>query len=313
MTKRIIGIDVSKNSLDYLCLPEKNAGKAKNNPEGITKLLTCFKALQPQLVVLEATGGYQQAVVKALHENAVPVKVVNPRQVRDFARSLNRLGKTDSLDAETLAQFGLSRELKPTSPKSEDLERISALLLRREQLQLMLTAERGHLEHMPEPLASDIREHIAQLRGFLKVLDGEIRARIKANPTYAEHDAIVQSVPGFGPVVAATLLAELPEITVLGRKQVAALVGVAPFNRDSGKFRGQRHIAGGRTKVRNVLYCAMRACLRWNAVVRGWFDAFRACGKPYKVAVIACIRKLLNVVRAMLITGKRWNQDIVIR
>ena len=303
----VVGIDVSKATLDYTWLPNGQTRQAANSPTGIAGLIKELGKISPVLVVVEATGGYQNSLVEALHTENIPVKVANPRQVRDFARSLNRLGKTDKLDARTLAEFGRTHAFAGDRPKSEGRVALSRLIVRRNQLTAMITAERGHLEHASGTIAAGIREHIGLMTALLKSVESNVREIIRTIPGFALQDSLVQSIPGIGPVVSATLLAELPEITEAGRKEVAALVGVAPFNRDSGKYRGQRHIAGGRAKIRNALYCAMRSCLRFNQVVRSWFDKFIAAGKAYKVAVIACVRKLLVVIRAMLINQTRWN------
>jgi transposase len=308
MQKKIIGVDVSKATLDYTIQPDGRVEQVENNKAGIKKFITWAKKQKPQLVLLEATGGYQTLLVDSLHEAAVPVKVMNPRQVRDFARSLNRLGKTDQLDARILVQFGLSRDLEPDEPKDKLLVRMSQILQRRNQIQILITAEKNHLENAAPEIVPGIHQIIALLSGQLKELDKMIRGIIASTPRFFEQDAIVQSVPGLGPVVSATLLAEFPELAQVGRKEAAAIAGVAPFNRDSGKFRGKRHISGGRGKVRTVLYCAMRPCLIHNPIVRGWFERFRSAGKPYKVAVIACIRKLLSVLRSMLINETRWDE-----
>lgn len=308
MPKKIIGVDVSKATLDYTIQHDGRVDQVENNNAGIKKFIAWAKKQKSELVLLEATGGYQTLLVDALHEADVPVKVMNPRQVRDFAKSLNRLGKTDQLDARILVQFGQSRDLVPDEPKDKFLVRMSQVLLRRNQIQILITAEKNHLENATPEIALGIHQIITLLSKQLKELDKVIRSIIASNPEFFEQDAIVQSVPGLGPVVSATLLAEFPELTQVGRKEAAAIAGVAPFNRDSGKFRGKRHIAGGRGKVRTVLYCAMRPCLIHNAVVRAWFERFRAVGKPYKVAVIACIRKLLSVLRAMLISKTTWDE-----
>lgn len=301
-----MGIDVSKGTLDIFQLPQGKGRQVSNTPEGIQELLNGIKPNPVDLVVLEATGGYQNLLVEALHANAIPVKVANPRQVRDFARSLNRLGKTDALDAKTIAEYGLSRELRPDVPRTALQMQLSRLLLRRDQLQTMITIEKGHREHAHKSFVAGIQEHLTLMDGLLKAADKEIREIIRSIPEYARADQIMQSVPGVGPVVSATILAELPELTLTGRKQAAALVGVAPFNRDSGKYRGRRHIYAGRCKVRTTMYCAMRACLRWNPVIKEWFDKFISAGKPYKVAAVACVRKLLIVLRAMLINNTTW-------
>jgi transposase len=308
--KKVVGIDVSKGSLDYTWLPGGAAHQVANTAQGVTNLLKHIKKIGPDLVVLEATGGYQNLVVQALHGASVPVKVVNPRQVRDFARSLNRLGKTDKLDALTLAEFGQSRNLVPEQPRDAKRVELSQLLLRREQLQRMITAEKNHMEHACDGISSGIKEHLALMDGLLKNVDKAIQDIKRVTPEFSAHDALLQTIPGVGPVVSATLYAELPELKQLNRKEVAAMVGVAPFNKDSGKYRGQRHIWSGRAKIRTVMYCAMRSAIIWNPVIKQWFEHFRTSGKPYKVAVIACVRKLLVVIRAMLISGSKWNDNL---
>lgn len=311
MQKRIVvGIDVSKNILDYTWLPDGKAMQTQNTSQGIASLIAALHKLRPEIVVLEATGGYQNAVVAALHKADIACAVVNPRQVRDFARSLNRLGKTDTLDALTLAEFAYSRKLVPSTPKAPVLTEMSFLLRRRDQLQTMITAEKNHLEQTPVLYRAELLEHMAILTQRLKNIDKQIRQLIRDTPALVEQDKVIQSIPGIGPVTSATILAHLPEITLIGRKQICALVGVAPYNRDSGKYRGQRHIFAGRTQVRKVLYCALRPCLQFNPVVKKWFNHFISLGKPYKVAAIACIRKLLVVIRAMLISNTHWNHKL---
>lgn len=308
--KNVVGIDVSKATLDYTWRPNGTAKHVANTAQGIAKLVEHIKQIAPEIVVLEATGGYQNALVESLHQASLPVKVVNPRQVRDFARSLNRLGKTDALDARTLAEYGQSRELKADRPRDANRIALSQLLLRRRQLHDLITIEKGHREHASESIAAGITELITLMGSLLKSIDTEIQGLKKRVPEFATHDAILQSIPGVGPVVSATLYAEMPELPDLNRKEVAALVGVAPFNKDSGKYRGQRHIWSGRSKVRATMYCAMRSGIIWNPVIKSWFERFRAAGKPYKVAVIACVRKLLVVIRAMLKNGTKWDNSL---
>jgi len=306
-TKKILGVDVSKSTLDLFLAPENKLWQVPNSQAGVKKLIARLALTPVDLVILEATGGYQSLLVEELHTAGVPVKVANPRQIRDFAKSLNRLGKTDALDAQSIAEYGQSRELQPDTPRRHEAIQLSRYLLRRKQIQSMVSAEKGHLEHAHKSFKLAIQEHLTLMECLLKSMDKEISEIVRSIPEYARADALMQSIPGIGPVVSATILAELPELTSCGRKQAAALIGVAPFNRDSGKFRGRRHIFAGRSKVRTVMYCAMRACLRWNPVVKGWFERFIEAGKPYKVAVIACVRKLLIVLRAILINNTAWD------
>ena len=304
--KITVGIDVSKATLDVTRLPGGEHQKLSNTRAGIVKLVEILKKIAPDMVVLEATGGYQRAVVEALQTAEIPVNVANPRQVRDFARSLNKLCKTDKVDASVLAQYAQSRELALTMPRSKNQITMSELLLRRNQLIEMIVAENNHLEQAPPVLASGIKELVTLMKRQMSDCDKEIRNIINSDDDFRRLDKIIQSVPGLGPVVSARLIAELPELGTLNRKQIAALVGVAPFNRDSGGYRGQRHIWAGRAKIRCALYAAMRAALRCNPRVRGWFDNFINHGKAYKVAVIACIRKLLVILNSMVRSDSVW-------
>ena len=302
-----IGIDVSKNNLDYTWTPGGKTRQVPNTLKGFSTLLDELKELQSALVVLEATGGYERRVVKAMQEADIPVKVLNPRQVRDFARSLNLLSKTDKQDAMLLARFAQSRHLEADDPKNPDREDVACLLKRREQLIQMITMEKSHLEHAPANIAPEIEDNIARLLERVKKLDKDINGRIISNAEFAAQDEIQQSIPGVGPVLSATLIAYLPELGKLNRKQLASLVGIAPFNRDSGAFRGQRHIHAGRRNIRKALYNVMRSAITWNPVVKRWFEHYRKAGKAYKVAVVACMRKLLSVINTMISTATFWN------
>ncbi len=302
-----VGIDVSKNNLDYTWLPDGKAHRVTNTLKGFSTLLDDLRKLNPTIVVLEATGGYERRVIKAMQEADIPVKVLNPRQVRDFARSLNLLSKTDKQDAYLLARFAQSRHLAPDEPANPNRESLACLLKRREQLISMITMEKSHFEHAPADIAVEIRDNIAQLQARVKKLDKDIDDGITSNPDFSVQDKIQQSIPGVGPILSATLIAHLPELGKLNRKQLAALVGVAPFNRDSGAFRGQRHIHAGRRNVRRALYNVMRSAITWNPVVKKWFERYRTAGKAYKVAVVACMRKLLTVINTMITTATLWN------
>ena len=301
------GVDVSKATLDYTWLPDGAFKQVTNDLEGIASLIRHIKRKNPRIIVVEATGGYQTPLVTALHQAGIPVKVANPRQVRDYARSLNRLAKTDKIDAGIIAAFAQSRELEPDKPKTAERNSIEKLLLRREQLITMATMEKGHRETALEPVKAQINEHISLLENQIKGLDRQLREAIAADQALAGLDRILQSVTGVGPVASHTLIACLPELGTLNRKEIAALVGLAPFNRDSGKFRGKRHIHAGRAKVRKVLYAAMRAAVMWNDTIKGWFEHYRAAGKPYKVALVACMRKLLVILNLMVKEGSLWN------
>lgn len=308
-TNTFFGIDVSKSTLDFASVPDGKSGQVYNSKTGIDSLIKTIRKIKPELVVMEATGAYQFDLVERLHQANIPLHVANPRQIRDFARSLGRLSKTDALDALTIAQFAQSRKLEPQPPKRECLVQLSNLLKRREQLQEMLIIERNHLEHIAEALKPQVLQHMQMLKVLIGDMEKQIKQVIAAHSDLTAKDEIIQSLPGLGLISSATLLAELPELEDLGRKEAAALVGLAPFNRDSGKYRGQRHIFAGRARIRKVLYCALRPCLQFNPVVRKWFDHFLSKGKAYKVAAIACCRKLLIVVRSMLISNTYWQPD----
>lgn len=302
-----VGIDVSKNNLDYTWLPDGKVRQVPNTLKGFSSLLDELRKLNPAIVVLEATGGYERRVVKAMQEAGIPVKVLNPRQVRDFARSLNLLSKTDKQDALLLARFAQSRHLSPDEPGNPNRESLACLLKRREQLISMIIMEKSHLEHAPADIAVEIKDNIAQLQERVKKLDRDIDDGITSNPDFVAQNKIQQSIPGVGPILSATLIAHLPELGKLNRKQLAALVGVAPFNRDSGTYRGQRHIHAGRRNIRRALYNVMRSAITWNPVVKKWFEHYRTAGKAYKVAVVACMRKLLTVINTMISTATLWN------
>ena len=308
MSDRIfVGIDVSKKKLDYAWVPNGKPRQIANTPEGFSELIHELQTLNPIIVVIEATGGYERHVLRALQEHLIPVKLINPRQVRDFARSINLLCKTDKLDALVLARFAQSRRLTPDEPKDPNRENLACMLRRREQIITMITMEKCHLEQATIEIADRINEHIKQLKDMIKILDKGINDKIKSIPALSEQDKIQRSVPGVGPVLSATLIACLPELGKLNRKQLAALVGLAPFNRDSGSYRGQRHIHGGRRNIRRALYNVMRSAIIWNPTVKSWFERYREAGKAYKVTLVACMRKLLAIINVMIATSSMWN------
>lgn len=304
---RFVGIDVSKTTLDWAALPEGTAGTVANDEAGIQALLMQYRAAAPTLVVLEATGGYEHAVVAALAHAGVPVVVANPRQVRDFAKGLGRLAKTDALDAAILAEFAQRLRPEPRPLRSAEAELFESLLTRRRQLLEMLTAERNRLRlARGRPVRHNLTQHIAWLERQVTALDQELRHAIQASPVYRAKEDLLRSVPGIGPVTAMTLLACLPELGQLTRRELAALVGVAPLNRDSGTLRGKRAIWGGRAVVRTVLYMAALVAMKHNPVLRAFCTRLRAAGKPFKVTAVACMRKLLTILNAMVAQQRRW-------
>jgi transposase len=304
--ERAVGIDVSKGLLDVAVLPEGESWSATNDEEGISQIVKRLKSLRPRLVVLEATGGMETALVGSAATARLPVVVVNPRQVRDFAKSVGALAKTDAIDARVLARFAeaVRPEVRPL--KDKEASQLSALIARRRQLVEMLTAEKNRLATGPEAIHPSIEEHIEWLEQRLTEINGKLKKAIKKSPVWRAKDQLLRTVPGVGSVFSATLVAGLPELGALNRKRIAALVGVAPFNRDSGKYRGRRCIWGGRGSVRAVLYMATLAATRFNPVIRAFYLRLCAAGKDKKVALTACMRKLLTILNAMVKTGTPW-------
>jgi transposase len=269
-------------------------------------LISRLVPLAPTLIVLEATGGFEVAVTAGLASVELPIVVVNPRQVRDFARALGQLAKTDAIDARTLACFADRVRPAPRPLRTEAAQLLDALLTRRRQLVEMVTAETNRLGLARGPVRRDITQHIRWLKRRLDDVDGELRAAIEASPVWRTKDDLLQSVPGVGRVLSLTLLAQLPELGRLTRREIAALVGVAPLNRDSGQWRGNRMVWGGRASVRAVLYMATLAATRANPVIHAFFQRLRAAGKPPKVALTACMRKLLTILNAMVRHHTHW-------
>jgi len=302
-----IGIDVSKATLDIASLPTGESWTVTNDDLGLAELTPRLVALTPVLVVLEATGGFETLAAVTLAKAGLPVAVVNPRQVRDFAKALGRLAKTDALDAGILAEFAQRVRPEPRPLPDEAAQLLDGLLTRRRQLVDMLTAEKNRLGFARGPVKRDINRHIRWLEKRLQHVDGDLEAAIAASPLYQAKADLLRSVPGVGPITTLTLIATLPELGQLSRHQIAALVGVAPLNRDSGTLRGKRMVWGGRAPVRAVLYMAALVGIKHNPVLRQFYERLRAAGKPFKVAVTACMRKLLTILNAMLRQNCRWD------
>lgn len=303
-----IGIDVSKARLDVAVLPSGESFAADNDGPSINALVNRLKDLHPTLLVLEATGGYEILFVSTAGASGLPVVVANPRQVRDFARATGHLAKTDAIDADVLALFG-QRVRPPVHPlPDEETRRLDTLVTRRHQIVAMITAESNRLSSAPNTLHRDIQAHIQWLQKRLLRLDKDLHDAILQSPLWREKDTLLQSVPGIGPRISAALLAGIPELGRLDRRQAAALVGVAPFNRDSGTLRGRRMIWGGRAAVRSSLYMAALVASRHNHVIRDFYKRLRAAGKRAKVALVACMRKLLTILNAILKTKTKWRE-----
>ncbi|MGB9301684.1 MAG: IS110 family transposase [Anaerolineae bacterium] len=304
--KVYIGIDVAKDWLDVAQRPGGEAWRVSSDETGIATLVKRLKGLGPALVLLEATGGLEIPAVAALAAAGLPAVVVNPRQVREFARATGRLAKTDAIDAQVLAQFGeaVQPEVRPL-PDTATRE-LAGLVARRRQLIEMLTAEKNRLRVATRKVRHNIEAHIRWLERELLDLDGGLGEVIRSSPVWREQDNLLRSVPGVGPVLSSVLLADLPELGKLSRKEIAALVGVAPLNRDSGQFRGRRQVWGGRSQVRATLYMAALVASRYNPVIRAFYQRLQAAGKPKKVALTACMRKLLIVLNAVVRDHAPW-------
>lgn len=302
-----VGIDVSKGVLDVALVPGGEAWSEGNSPEGIASLTRRLVELEPALVILEATGGYEAALTASLIAASLPAVVVNPRQVRDFARAKGRLAKTDKLDARLLAEFGeaIRPEIRPTPDAA--VQELSGLLRRRQQLVEMLTAERNRLRMASPAVRLDISDHVQWLEQRLEDIEGRLQTAIRSTPSWREKDKLIQGEKGAGPVLALTLMADVPELGQLTGKKISALVGVAPFNCDSGEMRGKRRIWGGRAGVRATLYMATRSAVRHNPAIRPLYERLIASGKPDKVAVTACMRKFLVILNAIVRDGKSFN------
>jgi transposase len=305
-----VGIDVAKADFIVACRPPDASWTAGNDTPGIAATLDRLRAMAPALIVLEATGGYETALVAALATAALPVVVANPRQVRDFAKATGQLAKTDRLDAHILALFAERVQPTPRPLPDAALRHLDALVTRRRQLLDMLTAERNRLEHAASPIRRNLTQHIRWLERRVADVDRDLDDTIQRSPVWRAKENLLRTVPGIGPVVSRTLLADLPELGQLNRKQIAALVGVAPLARDSGTFKGRRVVWGGRAPVRAVLYMGALVASRRNPVIRAFYLRLLAAGKPKKLALTACMRKLLTILNAMMRTDTTWTHPV---
>jgi transposase len=301
-----VGIDVSKRQLEVAVRPTGESWAVANVPAQLGGLVSRLQALAPTLIVLEATGGLEVPVVGAVAAAGLPVVVANPRQVRAFARAGGREAKTDRLDAHVLAHFADAMRPTPRPLPDAQAQELSGLVGRRQQLVEMITAEENRLPMAAVRVQVQIREHLIWLRQQLHELDRELRALVRRSPAWRENDNLLRSVPGVGPVLATTLLADVPELGRLCHKQIAALVGVAPFNRESGQWRGKRAIWGGRASVRAVLYMGALVATRYNPIIKAFYARLLAAGTPKKVCLTACMRKLLTILNAMIKAQRPW-------
>jgi transposase len=302
-----VGIDVSKDRLDAHVLPSGEAFAVARDGKGLESLVARLRALDVSLIVLEATGGYETTVAAALAGAGLPLAVVNPRQIRSFAKALGKLAKTDAIDAEVIALFAdkIRPQVRPLP--TSDARALGELVARRRQIVEMIGMEANRRRHATDKrLVKTIDRHVAFLEKELAAVDANIDTDVRASPAWRETEDLLSSVPGVGPVTARTIIAELPELGGLDRRKLAALVGVAPFNRDSGAWRGHRMIGGGRTSVRKVLYMAALSAIRHNPIVSSTYQRLLNRGRPKKVAIIACLRQLLTILNAIVRTKSPW-------
>lgn len=304
--ERFVGIDVSKASLDVAVRPTGEAWTTTSDEAGVSALVKRLEVLVPTLIVMEATGGLEVPLVSALAAAGLPVVVVNPRQVRHFAKATGRLAKTDAIDAEVLARFAeaVRPEVRPI--KDPQTQALAALITRRRQLVDMLAAEKNRLHGAPVRVRKDLQRHIIWLEKRLKEVDNDLDKTIKVSSVWRAKETLLLSTPGVGPVLTNTLIALLPELGQLSRRQIAALAGVAPFNHDSAKFRGRRRVWGGRSELRSVLYMSTLTATRCNPVIRAFYQRLIQAGKAPKVALTACMRKLLITLNTMLKNRTPW-------
>ena len=305
-----VGIDVSKERLDIGVGADGEFWQAANDEVGIRETLRRLSALEPALVVVESTGGLELPLVSELCAGRIPVALVNPGRVREFAKALGLLAKTDKLDAHLLARFGEAAKLSPTLLPDEAVQKLSALMGRRRQLLEMLVAEKNHLLSTRLSLRPGVQAHIAWLQQEIDQLTAQIQKDLQDTPGFRDKDRILRSAKGVGPITSSILLSDLPELGQLDRKKIAALVGVAPFNDDSGRRRGTRRIKGGRTSVRQALYMATIVAARFNPVIRTFYQHLLASGKRKKVALVACMHKLLTILNAMIRDMTPWKESL---
>ena len=307
-----VGIDVAKDRVDVAIRPDGDTWSADYDERGMSELVSCLRTVEPTAVLLEATGGLEVPLVSALAAASLPVVVVNPRQVRDFAKATGKLAKTDALDAQVLAHFAEAVRTSVRPLRDEDTQELNSLTTRRSQLMTMLVAEKNRLRRASHSVHPSIRSHIRWLEQELSDLDKDLRKALRSSPVWREKDNLLRSVPGVGEQLSLSLLAYLPELGTLNRKRIAALVGVAPFNRDSGSRRGKRSVWGGSllTRLRAVLYMGALVASRHNPVLRAFYQRLLAAGKPKKLALTACMRKLLTILNAMVKTGQHWTPQV---
>jgi transposase len=305
-TDLFVGIDVSKDKLDVAVYPSNQMFNFDNDQNGLDQLAQRLEDLKPQLIVFESTGGYELLAVTTLYAARLPVVVINARQIRDFAKSVGKLAKTDTIDAQVIAHFAsaVRPELRPLKDKLT--QALTALVTRRRQIVEMIVAESNRLASATTQNCRDIKTHIRWLKKRLAQIDTNIKGQIRKSPIFVKKDKILQSAPGVGPTTSATLICGVPELGTMDRKKIACLTGLAPLNRDSGKFKGRRMTWGGRAHVRAVLYMSTLSAIQFNPIIRQFYNRLTQAGKCKKVAITACMRKLLTILNAMLREQRFW-------
>jgi len=307
MTKYIFGIDISKDKLDIVTIPDNAYFTLPNNQQGIDELLEKLNNLELEVVALEASGGYEHSVVHALANKGHNVAVINPRLIRHYAKAKGILAKTDAIDAKVIAQYALDIKPDVRELPDEQLQKLNALVARRNQLIQMRTAEKNREKQAHQSVVAELKKHILWLDKKIKRLDKDISNFIKNTPLWKEKDELLQSTPSVGPVLSRVLISELPELGTVSHKKIAALVGVAPFNCDSGRFKGKRRTYGGRPQIRKVLYMATLNAIRFNPAIKNCYDRLCAAGKIPMIAITACMRKLITMLNAMIRDHKSWS------
>lgn len=304
--KSYVGIDISKSTLDVFVLPSEKYMQFKNDANGIKKLALKMKVIAPALILMEATGGYEKAVARCLSQNEYSISISNPKRIRDFAKAKGVLAKTDQIDAKIIALFAQQMQPKETVLRSDNQEKLNDCSTRRRQLVKLIIMEKNRLEKSSPSLKSSLRRVIKALEKELERINKELHVIIEHDERYSNHNALLTSIKGVGPVVAADMIADLPELGSLSGKEISALVGVAPYNCDSGKLRGKRTTWGGRASVRCALFMAALTAIRYNPQIKAFYQRLCEAGKQKKVAIVACMHKLLLVMNSMLKHNQLW-------
>ena len=305
-----VGVDTGKQQLDIAIRPSGEYFSVPNTPVGIRQAIRRLKRLQPERIVIEATGRLEQGFVLACAEQQLPIAVVNPIAVRRFAGAIGQIAKTDRIDAHLIAHFGEAIAPSPTTIKPENIRLISDLLTRRRQLMEMSTMEKNRLHILPKSLHKSLRTVLKALQQQLETIDQQLDTLIEQTADWKHKNDILQSVPGIGKVMAYTLLSDLPELGQLNHKEIAALVGLAPYNKESGRYRGKQRIRGGRSQIRTVMFMAMMSTIQCNPKFKAFYEKLKAAGKQPKVALVACMRKMIVILNTMIQSGTKWNEKL---